>query len=131
MDWAALTIVFFVSHVFGDFVLQTEWQASHKAGGLGRDRVARRALFAHVGTYLLCFLPALVWVGDERGAAIAVGIGALIFIPHLIIDDIRLLHRYMVRVKGCPDPPPLGLTIMVDQSLHVICLWAAAVVAAA
>ena len=80
---------------------------------------------------MLCFVPALVWLGDERGAAAAIGIGAAIFLPHLVIDDMRLLRRYMVRVKRCPDPPPADLMVMVDQSLHLICLWAAALLAVA
>jgi Protein of unknown function (DUF3307) len=131
MDWAELTIVFFICHLVGDFLLQTDWQATHKGGGLGRDPVARRALFTHVGVYTLSFVPALVWIGDEQGAAVAVGIGALIAIPHLVIDDMRLLNRYMVKVKRCADPPPVGLTVSVDQSFHLICLWATALLAAA
>jgi hypothetical protein len=130
MDWAELTIVFWVSHLAGDFLLQTEWQANHKAGGLGRDPVARRALVAHVAVYTLCFVPALVWIADARGVGLAFGIAALVSIPHLVVDDMRLLVRYMVRVKGCPDPPPPGLVIMVDQSVHLICLWATALLAA-
>jgi hypothetical protein len=130
MDWAELTIVFWVSHLAGDFLLQTEWQANNKAGGLGGDRVARRALLSHVGVYALCFVPALAWVAEERGALLAVGIAAVISVPHLVVDDMRLLVRYMVRVKGCPDPPPPGLVIMVDQSVHLICLWATALLAA-
>lgn len=131
MDWAELTIVFFMCHLAGDFLLQTEWQAENKAGGLGRDPVSRRALFSHVAVYTLCFLPALIWIADERSAALALGIAAAITLPHLVVDDMRLLLRYMVRVKGCPDPPPAALVVMVDQSVHLICLWAAAVIATA
>ena len=35
-----------VSHLIGDFVLQTDFQAEHKHGGLGRDPVRRRAIGA-------------------------------------------------------------------------------------
>jgi hypothetical protein len=131
MGWPELTIVFFVSHLAGDFLLQTEWQATHKQGGLGRDRDARRALFTHVAVYTLCFVPALVWIADERDALLAVGIGAVIAFPHLVIDDMRLLHRYMAAVKGTSDPPPVGLAVLVDQSVHLICLWGAALLATA
>ncbi len=131
MDWAELTLVFWMSHLAGDFLLQTEWQADNKAGGLGSDARSRRALFSHVAVYTLCFIPALAWVADERGLETALGIGALVSLPHLLVDDMRLLLRYMVRVKGCPDPPPAGLVVMVDQSVHLICLWAAALLAAA
>jgi hypothetical protein len=37
----------------------------------------------------------------------------------------------MLHVKRCPDPPPAGLTAIVDQSLHLICLWATALLAVA
>jgi Protein of unknown function (DUF3307) len=131
MNWAQITIVFWVSHLVGDFIVQTQWQAAHKHGGLGADPVSRRALFTHVATYTLCFIPALVWIGGDTGAIAAVGLGAVIFLPHLVIDDGRLLRAYMLRVKGCPDPPPAGLTAAVDQSLHLVALWATALLAVA
>src|SRR3712207_7655677 len=37
----ALPILLVVSHLFGDFILQTEFQATNKHGGLGRDPVKR------------------------------------------------------------------------------------------
>ena len=92
---------------------------------------ARTALFSHVAVYTLCFVPALIWVGGDTGALAAVGLGAVIFLPHLVIDDGRLLHAYMLRVKGRPDPQSLGLTAAVDQSLHLVCLWATALLAVA
>lgn len=115
----------------GDFLLQTDWQAGHKHGGLGHDRTSRVALFSHVSVYTLCFVPALIWVGGDTGALAAVGLGAVIFLPHLVIDDGRLLHAYMLRVKRAPDPPPAGITASVDQALHLISLWAAALLAVA
>jgi hypothetical protein len=131
MGFAQVTIVFLVSHLVGDFLLQTDWQAAHKYGGLGRDRTSRLALFSHVGVYTLCFVPALIWVGADTGALAAVGLGAVIFLPHLVIDDGRLLHAYMLKVKRCPPPPPAGLTASVDQSLHLVSLWATALLAVA
>lgn len=130
-SWAELTIVFWISHLVGDFLLQTDWQAAHKYGGLGRDARPRAALLSHVGIYTLCFVPALIWVAGDIGALAAAGLAAVIFLPHLVIDDGRLLRAYMLRVKRCPDPPPTGLTASVDQSLHLICLWATALLAAA
>ena len=46
----------------GDYLLQTDWQARNKRGGLGGDPVARRALLTHVTTYTLAFVPALIWI---------------------------------------------------------------------
>ena len=53
MSWAAVFVVFFVSHQVGDYWLQTDSQAINKWGGLGRDPVARRALLTHAFTYWL------------------------------------------------------------------------------
>ncbi len=131
MEWAEITIVFWAAHLLGDFLLQTEWQAEHKTGGLGRDARARAALFSHVAVYTLCFVPALIWIGDSTDALAAVGLGAVIFLPHLVIDDGRLLHAYMLRVKGCPEPVSKGLLAAVDQSLHLLCLWGTALLAVA
>ena len=131
MEWAEITIVFLISHLGGDFLLQTDWQAEHKHGGLGRDSTTRAALFSHVAVYTLCFVPALIWVGGDTGALAAIGLGAVIFLPHLVIDDGRLLHTYMQRVKRRPDPQSAVLTAAVDQSLHLICLWATALLAVA
>ncbi|HEY8082862.1 MAG TPA: DUF3307 domain-containing protein [Solirubrobacterales bacterium] len=131
MSWADISIVFFVSHLTGDFLIQTSWQATHKRGGLGRDRVARRALLSHAFTYTLAFVPALIWIGDQAGLAATLLVALAIFAPHLIVDDGRLLRLYMHRVKRCSDPPEDRLMLMVDQSTHLICLWATALLAAA
>ena len=39
MSWVAVFAGFLVAHMVGDYLLQTDWQARHKRGGLGRDRV--------------------------------------------------------------------------------------------
>ena len=122
--------VFVVSHLAGDFLLQTEWEASHKRGGLGPDPTARRALFSHLATYTLAFVPALIWLAGDTGAWAALGIGALVAVPHLIVDDGRLLEAYMRRVKRL-EPEPGYLYMAVDQSVHVIMLFGAALLAAA
>ncbi len=44
MPWPEIFLVFLVSHLAGDFLLQTEFQATRKFGGLSGDPVARRAL---------------------------------------------------------------------------------------
>ena len=98
MPWVEVFAVFLVCHLIGDFVLQTDWQARNKHGGLGRNPVARRALLAHVALYTLAFVPALVWLTDSIGAGIA-GVAALIAFPHLVQDDGRLLEAYLRTIK--------------------------------
>ena len=131
MSWVEVFAVFVVSHVIGDYLLQTDWQARNKRGGLGRDPTARRALVAHVSTYTLAFVPALIWIADEIGVAAAVGIAALIFVPHLIQDDGRLLDAYIERVKGEGASANVLVFSAVDQSFHLATLFGIALLTAA
>ena len=130
MSWVELFAVLLISHLAGDFLVQTEWQASHKLGGLGGPPAARRALLAHVATYMLCFLPALIWLADSLGWA-AVGIGALIAAPHCVQDDGRLLSAYLRRVKGTSAQPGDLVYAAVDQAFHLLALFGVALLAAA
>ena len=122
MTWVSVLAAFLVAHMVGDYLLQTDWQARNKRGGLGPDPVARRALVTHVATYTLAFLPALVWIGAELEPVWAVVAGILVFLPHLLIDDGRVVRLYLVRVKRA-DGLNLGLAASVDQSFHVLSLF--------
>jgi hypothetical protein len=129
MTWPAVLAAFLVCHLAGDLLLQTEWQALTKVRGLG-DPEGRRALTAHVLTYMLPYLPVLVWIGEERGVMRAVVVALLIALPHVLVDDGRLVGVWLRQVKHSPDPAP-SLRLMVDQSFHVVCLLGVAVLAAA
>src|SRR5215468_2084467 len=98
MPWVEVFAVFIVSHLVGDYMLQTDWQAVHKHGGLTGTSTQRRALCSHIATYTLAFVPALVWLANSRGAGLA-WIVALIAVPHLIQDDGRVLSFYALKVK--------------------------------
>jgi hypothetical protein len=130
LEWAQLAVAFYASHLVGDYLLQTDRQARNKFGGLGRDPVARRALFAHLTTYILAFVPVLIWIGDELGLVAALVCALVIWLPHLVIDDGRLLRVYMRTVKRSESPSP-ELTAAVDQAMHFICLFAVALLASA
>ena len=130
MPWVEVFAAFVVCHLTGDYLLQTDWQAAHKRGGLGGDPVARRALLAHVATYTLAFVPAFVWLADDLGAEV-LAIAAAIFATHLVQDDGRLLEAYVTRVKGAGAAANPMVVMAADQSLHVltlfvIALWAGA-----
>jgi hypothetical protein len=129
MSWPAVFAALLVCHLAGDFLLQTEWQALTKVRGLG-DPEGRRALMAHGLMYTLPFLPVLVWIGEDRGAVRAVVAALLIALPHVLIDDGRFVGVWLRQVKHSPRPAP-SLRLMVDQSFHVVCLLAVAVLAAA
>ena len=120
MTWVEIFTAFVVSHLVGDYLLQTDWQALHKRGGLARGAGdARRALFTHVGTYTLAFVPALV-VSDL--SVELVWVVPVIAVPHLIQDDGRLLHAYMKRVKHLDPTGNLSVSIAVDQTFHLLAL---------
>jgi hypothetical protein len=55
---------------------------------------------------------------------------ALVAIPHLLVDDGHVVRAWLKDVKGAQEPT-LGLSIAVDQSFHLLCLFGAALIAAA
>ena len=128
MSWPEIFIVFVVCHLVGDFLLQTDWQALHKTGGLGRNRESRRALISHTLTYTLAFVPALIWLATDIGAW-AIGVAALVALPHMAQDDGRLLDAYMHKVKGLGNTAPSGLRLAIDQTCHIVVLFAIALLA--
>jgi uncharacterized protein DUF3307 len=129
VSWVEIFAVFVVSHALGDYLLQTDWQATHKRGGLGRDRTATVALLSHVFVYTLSFVPAGIWLAD--GGLDAIGLVLLavgIYVPHAIQDDGRLLSGYIRRVKGCGAESAREIFTAVDQSFHLITLFATALI---
>jgi hypothetical protein len=127
VSWVSVLAGFLVAHMVGDYLLQTDWQARHKRRGLGGDPVARKALVCHVTSYTLAFLPAFVWIGVELDAIWAIVAAVLVYVPHLLIDDGRVVAFYLLRVKRV-DGLNLGLAASVDQSFHVLSLFLVAMV---
>lgn len=128
MPWVEVFAAFVVCHLVGDYLLQTDWQALHKRGGLGSDPVSRRALLSHISTYTLAFVPALVWLADDIGAW-AIGVAALVAIPHMVQDDGRLLTTYMLRVKHTDPRAHPAVAGAADQSFHFLALFLTALLA--
>jgi hypothetical protein len=118
--------VLLVAHISGDYILQTDFQAAHKHGGLGRDPVARRALFGHLATYLLPIIGACVWIASHRPAGLVALVGAAVLLEHLIQDDGRLLAAYCRRFKGLDIAASPAIGVWVDQSFHLLALFGAA-----
>ncbi len=131
MSWSALFGAFVLSHLVGDFLLQTDWQASVKAHGLiGGSRGNRRALALHGSSYTAAFIPALVWIGVESGAGVAIGAAGLICIPHMIVDDGLLVAWWIRHVKHVSGQPSTVVRLGVDQSTHLLALAAVALLVA-
>lgn len=119
-----------VSHMVGDFIFQTDWQARTKKGGLGGNRESRRALASHMATYMLAFIPALIWLTEDVGPLVVV-VAAGILIPHGIQDDSRLLARYAQSVKGLEIDAAPTVAVWIDQSFHSVALFVLALAIAA
>jgi hypothetical protein len=128
MPWVEVFAVFVVSHLIGDYAVQTDWQALHKRGGLSGDPVMRRALLSHIATYTLTFVPALIWLWSSRGAWVF-GVAGVIAVPHLVQDDGRLLASYALRVKKADLGMNPSLGAALDQSFHVLALFLTALLA--
>ena len=129
MPWDEIFVVFVVSHLVGDYMLQTDWQARHKHGGLTGSSTMRRALFSHIATYTLAYVPALIWLSDSLHAWVF-GIAALIAVPHLIQDDGTLLAAYARVVKKADIEANPALGAALDQSFHILALFLTALLAA-
>jgi hypothetical protein len=128
MPWVEVFVVFVIAHLVGDYMLQTEWQALNKHGGLTGSAERRRALFSHIATYTLAFVPGLIWLWSSLHAGV-LGVAALIAIPHLIQDDGRLLTSYAKLVKKADITTNLSLGAALDQSFHLLALFLTALVA--
>jgi len=128
MPWIDVFGVFVVAHLVGDYILQTDWQALHKHGGLTGTPEMRRALVSHVSTYTLAFVPGLIWLSASLHLWV-IGIAALIAVPHLIQDDGRVLAAYARRVKKADIQANPGLGAALDQSFHVVALFLTALLA--
>jgi uncharacterized protein DUF3307 len=122
MAWVEVFALFTVCHLAGDYLLQTEWQATNKRGGLGTDPLRRRALVSHIVSYTLAFVPVFIWLGDDLDAFAVAGVAAGVALPHLVQDDGRLLSRYMDVVKKAPASQNVSVMAAVDQSFHVLTL---------
>jgi hypothetical protein len=128
VPWVEIFAVLVVSHLVGDYMIQTDWQALNKHGGLGGDPEAQRALVSHVVSYTAAYVPAAIWLGDDLRPGGVVAFIAAIFLPHLVQDDGRLLAVYVRRVKGPGAVSNEAVLKSVDQSLHFITLFATALV---
>jgi hypothetical protein len=129
VSWVSVFAAFLVAHMVGDYLFQTDWQARNKRGGLSGG-TALRALAAHVTTYTLAFVPALIWIADQLTVGWGVLAAALIFLPHLVVDDGRIVRAYLAHVKRA-DGFDIGLAASVDQSFHILSLFLVALLVSA
>lgn len=133
--FAAVFIALYVGHMLGDHVVQTDHQAAHKSGpGL----LGWGALLTHVGTYGLTQTLALSAAGvvlDVPATGLGVTLGvAFSMATHGFIDR-RWPVQWLCRHTGSEAFGKLaghGLNgaYLVDQTLHIACLFVSALLIA-
>jgi hypothetical protein len=127
MNWTSRFADLLAAHAVGDFLLQTDWQAQNKRGGLAQNATSRQALAGHVAVYTLACAPVLAGIARGRGGRLAALAAVGIALPHAILDDGRLLARWAHWGKRLEEAEaPGNVMLMVDQSVHLLCLWALA-----
>ena len=114
---AIVFLVLLAGHLLGDWVAQTDWQATNKTRSWA-------ALVAHVASYhllmgLLLLIPILRDGWSAEKALAAVTVSAL---THALIDR-RWPVRALLRAAGSPGFATVEWgVIAVDQALHLFIL---------
>lgn len=96
-----------VAHILGDWMLQTDWMATHKTN------LRHPAGWVHSGIHFVLMLLIFPWP-----AALFVAV------THLLIDTRVPVRWWMKNVKRIPSGSPamLYLDIWMDQVFHVVIL---------
>ena len=94
MPWPSVYLALLLSHLAGDFLLQTEWQAMNKRYGTGPDPEQRRALTLHALTYTAAYVPAMIWLASELGPLEAVAAALAI-----AVRSAALVRRLPLRLQ--------------------------------
>ena len=104
-----------MGHILGDWIFQTEWQATNKSSNW-------RAMLVHVAVYHVIMLGFLVmWAGPgDWRIYIAV---LLLAITHAILDRRQSVHGLMRLLRITVNrPPEKWLAIPIDQAVHLLLL---------
>lgn len=112
MDNFSAFDILLIAHLVGDYLFQTEWMAKYKA-----ERWAPLLCHCLVYTAVIVLAAFLIIPGGISVWAIL-----LVFISHVILDNRKLVvfwYRVIMRVK---DDGAKWLTIMIDQTFHLIIL---------
>lgn len=103
-----------VGHLVGDYLFQNDWMAAGK-------KKSHFICAAHVAVYTWFVVLFSQWSAPWQVAAIA--------IPHFLIDRWGFVAWWMktVRQPAFMEPPMSPWSrIVVDNTWHVLCLWAVA-----
>jgi hypothetical protein len=112
-SFATSFIFLFLSHMIGDWLIQTEHQAMNKAKG----RFFNGALFSHCLCYTLCFVPAF-WLAHINMVWLL-----LVFWSHMFLDrrwPVIWWIKTMKRTSEETIKNLFWLVIAVDQVMHIL-----------
>jgi len=110
--FATLYILGITAHLFADFFLQNEWQATRK------NDLSGPAGWVHAALHLLCLWPVF-------GFQVAF----LLAVIHLLIDTRIPLQLWRKTIKQTNDPANpafMPFAMLQDQAAHLICIAIAA-----
>lgn len=126
---------FFVIHGIADYWVQTDWQAQNKS----KNWIA---LWTHVYTYSLCFIPVGIYLYHMRlicGCS-AYALPFVIGLPHAFMDHRGFLYWFLKKTKGWDSTPGESQKLMMpqvavrihvgiemDQKYHYACLLLTAI----
>ncbi len=100
-----------ISHLIGDYLFQTSWMAMYKAKRWG-------ALFVHCFVYtVIIYLGS--WIGF--GGLSLWGI-LFVFITHILIDRRTFILWWVKTIMRTTGKEANWLSIIVDQTFHLIIL---------
>jgi Protein of unknown function (DUF3307) len=134
MTFVITLLALIVGHQLGDHVMQTDNQATHKAG---RGRAAVRAMAGHLLAYHVsvgAVLALTAWVLQLRLTLTGIVAGLLFsVITHAILDR-RAIVRLVLQRTGSRNfadqtSPVCGMYVA-DQALHWLCLLISALLMA-
>lgn len=102
--------ILLIGHFVGDFLIQTDWMARYKA----KHWVP---LLVHSSVYTIVIgLSALL-----EGGLSYLGI-LVVFIGHLILDRGSFVRFWVLRIQTATKPNQQWLSIITDQTFHIILL---------
>jgi hypothetical protein len=104
-----------VGHLVGDWLLQNDWMAKGKRGGL-----VTKAGLTHFAVYTTAIATVLKLLGLAQKSPIAiVAISVLIFVSHWFIDATDIVDRWM---RLYQQSQLTIVRMMVDQTFHLLVL---------
>lgn len=111
-----------IGHCVGDLVLQNDWMAKGKRQGLFTTPGMVHFTIYTVTLLITLFISEM----SEKGTLYVLGISALIFISHWIIDATDIVDTWM---KFYRQSNISTVRLMVDQTFHLLVLAGVAIAA--